>query len=61
MRVYEAAYILNPQLEEAVENSLVEKFSNTITSDGGEVQNIDKWGKKRLAYSVKGFKQYKCL
>lgn len=57
MRFYEAAYILSPQIDEEVENSIVEKFSQAITSDGGEVQGIDKWGKKRLAYPVKGFKE----
>ena len=54
MRPYEAMVVLEPGLgEEALEASL-ERFTNAIVSQGGEVTHIDRWGKRRLAYEIAG-------
>ncbi|MFH1453917.1 MAG: 30S ribosomal protein S6 [Armatimonadota bacterium] len=57
MRGYETTFILNPNLTEEQENAVLDKLSNVVTSGSGEVVEVDRWGKKRLAYEVKGLKE----
>ena len=52
MRSYELMYIVHPELEETAFNDLVEKVKSWITDSGGEVENVDLWGKRRLAYPI---------
>ncbi|HEX3000604.1 MAG TPA: 30S ribosomal protein S6 [Armatimonadota bacterium] len=54
MRDYEVIYILDPVLEDERVNALVENYSNLITNNGGEVVNVDRWEKRKLAYEIKG-------
>ena len=54
MRQYEAVYIMDPQLDEAQHNALVERFSNLVQEHGGEVQHVDRWERRRLAYETQG-------
>ncbi len=53
MRNYEMVFILNPDLDEEKLSAAVEKVSNLINNNGGEVAKLDNWGKKRLAYEIK--------
>ncbi len=53
MRNYEMVFILNPGLEEEKLTAAVEKFTNLINNNGGEIVKVDSWGKKRLAYEIK--------
>ncbi len=46
---------INPQLEEEELTSLIEKVKKIISKEKGEVTNINKWGKRRLAYEIKDF------
>ncbi|MDP5226842.1 MULTISPECIES: 30S ribosomal protein S6 [Arthrobacter] len=53
MRPYELMVIFDPEVEDrAVEPSL-QKFLNVITTDGGTVDKVDIWGRRRLAYEIK--------
>lgn len=52
MQKYEALYILNASLEDSVKESFIQKFSNLVTEYGGEVESIDKWGNRKLAYPI---------
>lgn len=54
---YEVTYIVNPTLDDATVESLVERFSGLITTTGGEVLKLDKAGKRKLAYEIKGQKE----
>lgn len=54
MRVYEVAYILDSSLEEEQLTQTQEKFSEMVTKNGGEIVNLENWGKRRLAYEVNG-------
>lgn len=54
MKTYEQMFILNPSLDEEQENALVDKLANTVKTDGGEVLETKRWGKRRLAYDIKG-------
>lgn len=57
MRNYETTFILNPNLTEEQENSVVEKISSIITSGNGEIIEVNRWGKKRLSYEIGDFKE----
>jgi small subunit ribosomal protein S6 len=50
-------YIIRPDLDEEAINNVVEKYSQLITNNGGEVVTSNRWGKRRLAYEVKDFKE----
>jgi small subunit ribosomal protein S6 len=48
-------FIVRPDVEEADLDKLIEGFSGNITSGGGEVKNVEKMGRRRLAYTVRKF------
>lgn len=54
MRDFEVMFILRPEEDEVI-NPIIEKYEELITKNGGNVQSIDKWGKKRLAYTIDDF------
>lgn len=53
MRNYQSVLILKPDLDEAQVDQSVEKITSIIKKFDGSVLNLEKWGKKRLAYRVK--------
>jgi len=57
MRHYELMYIIRPDLDEETLTGVVERFSALIAKSGGEVKNIDKWGKRRLSYEISDFRE----
>ncbi|HHV71823.1 MAG TPA: 30S ribosomal protein S6 [Clostridia bacterium] len=57
MAAYEVMYIVNPNLEEENVNAVVERFNNLIADQGGKVEEVDLWGKRRLAYEINKFKE----
>jgi small subunit ribosomal protein S6 len=54
---YESIYIIRPTVEEEGIKALVERFSNLITEQGGQVENVDEWGKRRLAFPIDDLKE----
>lgn len=53
LRKYEVMVILDADVEErSVEKSLSTYLTNVIVGDGGTVDGIDVWGKRRLAYEI---------
>lgn len=55
MRAYELMYIIRPDLDEEQTLANIERFKGLLESQGATIQNIDKWGKRHLAYEVKDF------
>ncbi|MFC6715669.1 30S ribosomal protein S6 [Branchiibius cervicis] len=53
MRQYELMIILDPSLDDRAATPTLEKFLTVVTKDGGTVDNIDLWGRRRLAYDIK--------
>ncbi|BDZ59899.1 small subunit ribosomal protein S6 [Barrientosiimonas humi] len=53
MRQYELMIILDPELDERTVQPSLEKFLTVVTKDGGTVDNLDIWGRRRLAYDIK--------
>jgi small subunit ribosomal protein S6 len=52
MREYEVMLILPPDAEDAAVDGVVERITGTIAKHGGEVAQVDKWGRRRLAYEI---------
>jgi small subunit ribosomal protein S6 len=52
---YELVYILKPELEEEGVESRIESISQYITSNNGVVTEVEKWGRKKLAYPISHF------
>lgn len=52
MNKYECIYVIRPTVEEEGIKAFVERFNNLIAQEGGEVTNVDEWGKRRLAYPI---------
>ena len=55
MRIYEILFIIRPDVPEEEIDGLVEPLKTAITTAGGNVDKVDKWGKRRLAYRVKKY------
>ena len=52
MRQYEVMFILPAEADESVVGGAVDRISKILAERGGEVGNIDRWGRKRLAYPI---------
>ena len=52
MRHYEFMVILDPSLDERTVAPSLDTFLNVVRNDGGKVDNVDVWGKRRLAYEI---------
>ncbi len=55
MRVYELGFILKPDLPEEDAKASVEAVKGWLTDGGATVDKVDDWGKRKLAYRVRGF------
>ncbi|WP_077487995.1 30S ribosomal protein S6 [Sinomonas mesophila] len=53
MRPYELMVLIDPEVDERTVQPSLEKFLNVITTDGGTVDKVDIWGRRRLAYDIK--------
>ena len=49
---YELMVILSPELDERQVAPNLDKFLKVITNDGGSIDNVDIWGRRRLAYEI---------
>ena len=54
-RIYEEMFIVRPDAAEEVIDAAVEQLSTSVKSAGGQVDKVDKWGKRRLAYKIEKF------
>ena len=52
MNQYEVMYVIDTALEEGARSELINRFSNIVTANGGNVDRVDEWGKRRLAYPI---------
>jgi small subunit ribosomal protein S6 len=56
MRKYEIMYIIRPNMEDEERKALVERFNSVLTENGAEITEVKEWGKRRLAYEIKDFR-----
>ena len=52
MNKYELCVVLSAKLEDDERTAALEKVQKLITRFGGTIENIDEWGKKKLAYEI---------
>lgn len=52
MRAYELTFIVHPELDDSAFNEVVERVKSWISDSGGEITQIDFWGKRKLAYEI---------
>ncbi len=57
MKAYETIFIMTPNSEEARIKEYIARISEIITQGGGAIEEVNEWGKKRLAYEIA--KKYK--
>jgi small subunit ribosomal protein S6 len=52
MRRYEVMVILDPNLEERTIAPSIDQFLTVVKNDGGKVEKVDVWGRRRLSYDI---------
>ena len=52
MRHYEVMVILDPTLEERTIAPSLDAFLSVVKNDGGTVEKVDVWGRRRMAYEI---------
>jgi small subunit ribosomal protein S6 len=54
-RTYELMFIVRPDMPEEDQDKLISTLESVVTSSGGQTKNVEKMGKRRLAYLVRRF------
>lgn len=57
MRTYEVVVVMDPNLEVDGSEALIERLTTVVGEQGGSVTNVDRWGKRRLAYEIEGHRE----
>ncbi len=52
-RIYETTFVVNAALDDPQIDAVVDKVTELITRNGGQIQDLNKWGRKRFAYPIK--------
>ena len=52
MRNYELAFVVDPEVEDSSLPEIEEKVKGWVEATGGVISNVDRWGKRRLAYPI---------
>lgn len=53
MRKYELVCLIQPDLDEAAFNGIVDRVKVWVAESGGNVDKVDIWGKRKLAYPIR--------
>ncbi len=54
MRTYEVMLVTNPELDSEQQDAIVERITRFIGDGGGTVREVERWGRRRLAYEIAG-------
>lgn len=57
MNKYELAVVVSAKIEDEARAEVVEKAKELVTRFGGNVTDVEEWGKKRLAYEIQKMKE----
>ena len=57
MSKYELAVVVSAKLEDEARAEVIEKVKALVTRFGGNITDVDEWGKKRLAYEIQKMKE----
>ena len=54
MKAYDLLFFVAPSIDEETRLAVMKRIDTAITADNGTVDNVDNWGKRKLAYEVNG-------
>ena len=54
MKAYELLFFVAPNIDDETRAAVMKRIDTTITNDGGQVDNVEEWGKRKLAYEING-------
>ncbi len=54
MKAYELLFFVAPSLDEETRNAVMKRIETTIAEGKGTVDNVEVWGKRKLAYEING-------
>lgn len=57
MKSYDLVYIIRPDLDADALRAVIDRMTQRITDQGGTIEVVDVWGKKRMAYAVGKFRE----
>ena len=52
MKAYELLFFVNPSIDDEARAGVMKRIDNTIVENGGTVDSVEDWGKRKLAYSI---------
>lgn len=55
MKAYELLFFVNPSLDVETRAAVMKRIDVTIAAGNGKVNNVDEWGKRKLAYEINDF------
>ena len=56
MRPYELLFVLRPDLDDAHTEGAIDRVRRLVEQQGGTVDQIDRWGRRKLAYEIRHFR-----
>jgi small subunit ribosomal protein S6 len=57
VKEYELVFVLRPDLDDAQTRAAIDRIQTRITERGGEVRSVEPWGRRRLAYPIRKFRE----
>ena len=57
MNKYELAVVVNAKIEDDARAAVIEKVQAYVTRFGGQISNVDEWGKRKLAYEIQKMRE----
>jgi len=57
MKAYELLFFISPSLDEDTRAATMKRVENAIAEGKGTIDNIDEWGKRKLAYEINGLSE----
>ena len=52
MKAYELLFFVNPSIDDEARAGVMKRIDNTIVENGGTVDSVEDWGKRKLAYAI---------
>ncbi|MGI6045373.1 MAG: 30S ribosomal protein S6 [Eggerthellaceae bacterium] len=54
MKAYELLFFVAPSIDDESRAAVMKRIETTIQNGNGQVDNVDNWGKRKLAYEING-------
>ncbi len=54
MKAYELLYFVAPTADDDARANVMNRIESIVKEEGGQIDNVDEWGRKKLAYEING-------